>query len=62
MSKEFKNVHVCDIHLYLMDDDGNELLNDDYTVKLFKPKLDYDFSYIAERFELSDLEEVSDEV
>jgi hypothetical protein len=64
MSKEFKNIQLYDILFYLTDDDGNELLNDDYTAKLFRPD-DYkngeDFSYIVERFELSDLEEVSDE-
>jgi hypothetical protein len=65
MSKEFKNVQVYDILFYLTDDDGNELLNDDYTAKLFRVGLtnyEYengeDFSYIAERFELGDLEEV----
>ena len=70
MSKEFKNIQLYDILFYLTDDDGNELLNDDYTAKLFRPKNDNDFSYIVERFELNDLilptlpcplEEVSDE-
>ncbi len=71
MSKEFKNVHVCDIHLYLTDDDGNELLNDDYTAKLFRLKNDFDnqkrlsycndFFYIVESFQFSDLKEVSNE-
>ena len=70
--KEFKNIQVYDILFYLTDDDGNELLNDDYTAKLFKlkdvdfdnaVKKDYrnDFSYIVESFQFSDLEEVSDE-
>ena len=72
MSDKFKNIQLYDILFYLTDDDGNELLNDDYTAKLFKlkdvdfdnaVKKDYrnDFSYIVESFQFSDLEEVSDE-
>ena len=71
MSK-FKNVNLYDIVFYLTDDDGNELLNDDFTAKQFRlkddliavysTKKDYrnDFFYIVKRFELGDLEEVSD--
>ena len=72
MNDKFKNIQLYDILFYLTDDDGNELLNDDYTAKLFKlkdvdfdnaVKKDYrnDFSYIVESFQFSDLEEVSDE-
>ena len=50
------NVGVWDCTFYLTDDDGNEILNDGGTVKVFNaPELDW--SYIAESVELNDLAE-----
>ena len=70
MPKKFKNVYVDSVQLCLKDDEGNTLKNEDGTTKLFRFKNDFniavkkdysnDFSYIVEKFELGDLEEVSD--
>ena len=59
MSEEKKmNVCVWDVRFYMNDDDGNELLNDDGSVKLFNaPDLDYE-GYAFDMVEYDDLEEV----
>jgi len=50
------NIGVWDCTFYLTDDDGNEVLNEDGTIKMFDaPNLDW--SYIAEYVELDDLAE-----
>ena len=58
--EKYKNcyIYVWECSFYLMDDDGNEVLNDDGTVKLFEA--DVDCSYVAESLELEDLEEYTD--
>ena len=54
-----KNIAVWDCTFYLQDDEGNDILNEDGSVKIFDaPKLD--FSHIAEYVELDDLEEVTE--
>jgi hypothetical protein len=52
------NVGVWDCTFYVRDDDGNEILNDDGTIKMFDaPNLDW--SLVAELVEFDDLKEVS---
>jgi len=60
VSKEFKNITLFDIQFCLTDDDGNILLNDDYTAKLFTPRDDYNLSHIAEYFDHKDIKENND--
>tara|TARA_Y100000114_G_scaffold156346_1_gene183237 strand:- start:1442 stop:1624 length:183 start_codon:yes stop_codon:yes gene_type:complete len=55
------DICVWDVRFCLMDDDGNELKNDDGTVKLFHLNDDSDVSFIAEGTEYKDLvEETND--
>ena len=49
-------VGVWDCTFYLTDDDGNEILNNDGTIKMFDAP-DLDWSHIAESVELDDLAE-----
>ena len=55
MDKEY-SIEVWDLKFYKVDDEGNALLNDDGSVKLFDS--DIDCSYIASGIEDADLEEV----
>ena len=51
-----KTIGVWDCNFCLYDEEGNQILNEDGSVKIFyAPKLD--FSHIAEYVELDDLEE-----
>ena len=53
-------VGVWDCTFYLTDDDGNEILNNDGTVKMFDvPNMDW--SYVAEHIEFDDLKEIDNE-
>ena len=56
--EKYKNcyIYVWECSFYLMDDEGNEVLNDDGTVKLFEAP-NNDWSYVAESIEVEDLEE-----
>ena len=54
------NIGVWDCTFYLTDDDGNEVKNEDGTIKMFDAP-DLDWSYIAESVELSDLKEKEEE-
>ena len=47
--------------VYKTDDDGNELLNSDGSVKLFQLKREHDVSFIAESTTDEDLEEIKEE-
>ena len=47
MNKNY-SVEVWDIHFYKIDENGDELLNDDGSVKLFSPTRDIDVSWISE--------------
>ena len=50
-------VGVWDCTFYLTDDDGNEILNNDGTIKMFDvPNMDW--SYVAEHIEFDDLKEI----
>ena len=55
------NIGVWDIQFYKTDDDGNELLNSDGSVKLFQLKGEHDVSFIAESTTDEDLEEIKEE-
>tara|TARA_R100001377_G_scaffold83721_1_gene65745 strand:+ start:2065 stop:2247 length:183 start_codon:yes stop_codon:yes gene_type:complete len=60
MSNKYNNVGVYEhtVSFYLNDDDGNELLNDDGSVKIFTaPSLDFT-SYAYDMVEVNDLEEL----
>tara|TARA_B100001939_G_C16713460_1_gene518071 strand:- start:315 stop:539 length:225 start_codon:yes stop_codon:yes gene_type:complete len=52
------NICVWDIQFCKTDDDGNELLNPDGSVKLFRHKYDHDVSFIAEGTTEAELEEI----
>ena len=62
MSVKEQYVNVLDIKFYVSDEDGNEVLNKDGTIKEFyfdgrlKP-----LEYLCEDMTVEDLEEVSDE-
>ena len=52
-----KTIGVWDCTFCLYDEEGNQILNEDGSVKIFDaPKLDW--SHIAEYVELEDLEEI----
>ena len=57
-----RDLDIClwDIQFCKKDEDGNELLNDDGSVKLFQLKREHDVSFIAEGTDHEDLEEVND--
>ena len=57
MSKEY-SIAVWDIQFYKVDEDGNELLNDDGSVKLFTSSRNMDFSWVAESADANELEEM----
>ena len=56
------NVNVLDIKFYVCDEDGNEVLNKDGTVKefYFKGRLK-PLEYLCEDMTVEDLEEIKDE-
>lgn len=51
-------IAVWDIQFYKVDEDGNELLNDDGSIKLFTQTRDIDLSWIAESVDANELEEM----
>ena len=55
------DICVWDIQFCKKDDDGNELLNSDGSVKLFRVAVDIDLSDISEYLEHEDLEEIEEE-
>ena len=61
MNNEYLDICVWDIQFCKKDEEGNELLNDDGTVKLFQLKREHDVSFIAEGTDHEDLEEVNNE-
>jgi len=62
MNEENKEYDICvwDILFYKKDEDGNEMLNEDGSVKLFQLKREHDVSFIAESTTDDDLEEISE--
>jgi len=57
MSKEY-TIGVYDMLFYRVDEDGNEELNEDGSIKLYRAGA-YDCSYLSEGLELEDLEEAT---
>ena len=57
MSKEY-SIAVWDIQFYKVDEDGNELLNEDGSTKLFTEGGNMDVSYLAEHLTDDDLFEM----
>lgn len=62
MKNEYNNVSVCNITFYKFDDEGNEELNKDGTIKefhlksvRFKP-----LEYLCEDLDADDLEEIKE--
>ena len=47
-SKKPFDYGIYDINLYGLDEDGNEILNDDGTIKLFKVSHQFDLSDVVE--------------
>ena len=54
------NILVWDCTFYKQDDDGNEVLDKDGCVQIYRAP-DIDYSYLAESVEKEDLEEVSND-
>ena len=52
------SIAVWDIQFYKVDEDGNELLNDDGSIKLFTSNRNMDFSWVAESADANELEEI----
>ena len=57
MNKEY-TIAIYDMLFYRADEDGNEELNEDGSIKLYRSE-GYDCSYLAEDVELEDLEEIT---
>lgn len=57
MDKKY-SVEVWDIQFYKVDEDGNELLNEDGSVKLFTPNRDIDVSWVSDSVYEEDVEEI----
>ncbi len=57
MDKKY-SIAVWDIQFYKVDEDGNELLNEDGSVKLFTSSRNMDFSWVAESADANELEEM----
>lgn len=57
MNKEY-SIAVWDVQFYKIDEDGNELLNDDGSVKLFTEGANGDLSHIAEQVTDEELVEI----
>jgi hypothetical protein len=62
MMNEYNNVAVCNITFYKFDDDGNELLNEDGTIKEFdlKAMRFKPLEYLCEDLDADDLEEIKE--
>tara|TARA_R110000796_G_scaffold90498_1_gene194361 strand:- start:2227 stop:2403 length:177 start_codon:yes stop_codon:yes gene_type:complete len=57
MNKKY-SIAVWDVQFYKVDEDGNELLNEDGSVKLFTEGGNGDLSYIAEHVTDDELLEI----
>ena len=53
------SVAVWNIQFYKVDEDGNELLNDDGSVKMFTESRDIDLSWVADSIYEDDVKEVT---
>ena len=57
MNKKY-SVEVWDIQFYKIDENGDELLNDDGSIKLFTGNHNMDCSWVAESADANELEEI----
>jgi len=57
MSKKY-SIAVWNVQFYKIDEDGNELLNDDGSVKLFFENSNFDYSYLADSINDNELKEL----
>ena len=53
------SVAVWDIQFYKVDEDGNELLNKDGSVKMFTESRDIDLSWVTDSIYEDDVKEVT---
>ena len=62
-NEENKEYDICvwDILFYKKDEDGNEMLNEDGSIKLFQLKREHEVSWIAEGTTDDELEEMPNE-
>ena len=62
MMNEYNNVAVCNITFYKFDNDGNEQLNEDGTIKEFDLKSTrfIPLEYLCEDLDADDLEEIKE--
>ena len=62
MMNEYNNVAINRITFYKFDDDGNELLNEDGTIKEFDLKSNRfkPLEYLCEDLDADDLEEIKE--
>ena len=58
MNKKY-SIAVWNVQFYKIDEDGNELLNDDGSVKLFFENSNFDYSYLADSINDNDLVEAT---
>jgi hypothetical protein len=52
------SIAVWDIQFYKIDENGDELLNDNGSIKLFTSNRNMDFSWVAESADANELEEI----
>jgi hypothetical protein len=57
MSKKY-SIAVWDIQFYKVDEDGNELLNDDGSVKLFCENSNFDYTHLVDSINDDELKEM----
>ena len=57
MNKKY-SIAVWNVQFYKVDEDGNELLNDDGSVKLFFENSNFDYSYLADSINDNELKEI----
>jgi len=57
MNKKY-SIAVWNVQFYKIDEDGNELLNDDGSVKLFFENSNFSYSYLADSINDNELEEI----
>jgi len=57
MNKKY-SIAVWNVQFYKIDEDGNELLNDDCSVKLFFENSNFDYSYLADSINDNELKEI----
>ena len=58
MNKKY-SIAVWNVQFYKIDEDSNELLNDDGSVKLFSENSEnFDYSYLTDSIDDNDLKEI----